>query len=33
MTEMSDDTDRDTLLKKTMFGNSMKQGGKYGENS
>ena len=33
MTGMSDDTDRDTLLKKVIFGNHMKQGGKYGENS
>ena len=29
MTGMSDDTDRDTLLKKVIFGNHMKQGGKY----
>lgn len=33
MTGMPDDTDRDTLLKKVIFGNPMKQGGKYGENS
>lgn len=33
MTGMPKDTDHDTLMKKAIFGNPMRQGGKYGENS
>lgn len=33
MTGMPKDTDRDTLMKKAIFGNPMRQGCKYGKNS
>lgn len=33
MTGMPKDTDHDTLMKKAIFGNPMRQGGKYGKNS
>lgn len=33
MTGMSKDTDYDTLIKEAIFGNPMRQGGKYGEKS